>query len=154
MLANWELNVFWHVSFWKREITDAGLWIPLLTMHCMQQPHCQSELIIALFNMLMIRFWGRASPGSSSMAVALVHASLYVLPLLQRQKHWFASQIQCFFVCSDRHCHGNTREWNYNKVKRELVHQTVKGWYNTRPKTYFISLGLRQPQTLSSSVNF
>lgn len=30
-------NVCWHVSFWKRQITDVVLWIPLLTVHRMQQ---------------------------------------------------------------------------------------------------------------------
>lgn len=34
------------------------------------------------------------------------------------------SKVQCLFVCSDRHCHGNTQKWNASKVKRQPVQQT------------------------------
>lgn len=72
--------------------------------------------------------------------------------LLHRHKHRFASHFQCFFVCSGRHCHGNTREWNYSKVKRickkEPAYQSVKGWYNSRPKTVLHHLSGAKKATL------
>lgn len=37
------------------------------------------------------------------------------------------SKVQCLFVCSDRHCHGNTQKWNSGKVKRQPVQQSCEG---------------------------
>lgn len=45
------------------------------------------------------------------------------------------SKVQCLFVCSDRHCHGNTQKWNSSKVKRQPVQRTVKGWCSVRERS-------------------
>lgn len=41
-----------------------------------------------------------------------------------RHKHRFASQVQSFFVFSDRHCHGNTGEQDHRKIKRKALRGT------------------------------